>query len=130
MMVGDELKSVALGEDRGFVVGGAILEVEDGLQGDVIVMDGLNDISRGNDAAVGRTHFEEAVDTALDVADDWWIGLGEDRQGAEQNGAEQPCVLKLEARHLNVDGVGGGGVAKRPGTRDLGDRGKSVGVNE
>ena len=45
MAVGDEVEGAVLRVDSGFIVNGAIFEIEEGVRSDPVAMDDLNDVS-------------------------------------------------------------------------------------
>ena len=45
MVVGDEVEGAVLREDCGFIVNGAIFEIEEDVRCDLVAMDDLNDVS-------------------------------------------------------------------------------------
>jgi len=98
-VVADEPKTAVLREDGGFVMDGAVLEVEHHLGGHAIATDDLNDIAVSECVALQRAQYQEAVERSLRVANGhrlrrrycWLDKCGAGDQNRERGGKETFC---------------------------------------
>jgi len=95
VVIADEAEGVFLGEGGGFVVCGAVFEVEEKLGGDAGAVGGLDELSMADDDAAFGTDLEEAVHGALGLADG--DGIGVERGGCESDGCGEQGELANHA---------------------------------
>src|SRR5262249_22060100 len=68
MVVGYQLKVIALRKHRGLIVDRAILEPKSKARGDLFAADDLDEVARTNRTALLRTQHKKAMDSPFDVA--------------------------------------------------------------
>src|ERR1035438_9515325 len=86
MVVGDQAKVAALGENGGFVVDGTIFEGKNRPRSDLVAADNLQTISRGQHAPIFGTHIEKAMNGSLYMTNRYGFGWRARLHGANQEG--------------------------------------------
>jgi hypothetical protein len=68
MPVADEPEIIVLRKDAGFVVNGAVFEVEDAARNKLVPLDDLGEVACRNRLALHGSQYEKSVDCSLHVA--------------------------------------------------------------